>query len=123
MNQSLASTMVFFSEGCGGDCVQPDCRPGIDGKTPDEAAIAAAMPMARTCIDELDRLLGSQSFLAGDRLSIADLMLAPQVDFLQATREGKSLLDGTRLAGWLARMNQRPSMQRTQRPANLQAAA
>jgi glutathione S-transferase len=97
--------------------------PVLMGKTPDEAAIAAAMPMARTCIDELDRLLGSQSFLVGDRLSIADLMLAPQVDFLQATREGKSLLDGTKLAGWLARMNQRPSMQRTQRPANLQAAA
>jgi glutathione S-transferase len=86
-------------------------------------AIAAAIPMAQTCIDELGRLLGSQSFLAGESLSIADLMLAPQLDFFQATREGKTLLDGTNLADWLARMNQRPSMQRTQRPENLCAAA
>jgi glutathione S-transferase len=97
--------------------------PVLMGKSPDEAAIAAAMPMAQTCIEELDRLLDRQSFLAGERLSIADLMLAPQLDFFQATREGKSLLDGTMLADWLARMNQRPSMQRTQRPENLRAAA
>jgi glutathione S-transferase len=97
--------------------------PVLMGKTPDESAIAAAMPMAQTCIDELDRLLGAQSFLVGERLSIADLMLAPQLDFFQATREGKNLLNGTKLAAWLARMNQRPSMQRTQRPTNLQAAA
>jgi glutathione S-transferase len=97
--------------------------PVLMGRTPDEAAIAAALPMAQTCIDELDQLLGSQSFLAGERISIADLMLAPQMDFFQATREGKDLLNDTNLAGWLARMNQRPSMQRTQRPENLQAAA
>jgi glutathione S-transferase len=97
--------------------------PVLMGKAPDEAAIAAAMPMAQTCIDELGRLLGGQFFLAGDRLSLADLMLAPQLDFFHATKEGKSLLNGTELAGWLARMNQRASMQRTQRPANLRAAA
>ena len=97
--------------------------PVLMGKTPDEAAIADAMPMAQTCINELDRLLGSKSFLVGERLSIADLMVAPQLDFFQATREGKSLLDGTKLADWLARINQRPSMQQTQRPENLRAAA
>jgi glutathione S-transferase len=97
--------------------------PVLMGKTPDEAAIAAAMPMAQTCIDELHRLLGNQAFLAGERLSLADLMLAPQLDFFQATGEGKSLLDGTKLGDWLVRMNQRASMQRTQRPENLRAAA
>jgi glutathione S-transferase len=95
--------------------------PLLMGRTPDEAAIAAAMPMGRTCIDELGRLLGDQAFLAGDRLSIADLMVAPQLDFLQATPEGQELLAGTALADWLARMNERPSMQRTQRPRVLQA--
>jgi glutathione S-transferase len=97
--------------------------PVLLGLTPNEAAIANALPMARTCIDELGRLLGGQSFLAGDRLSIADLMLAPQLDFFQATKEGRDLLEGTTLADWLARMNQRPSMLRTQRPENLRAAA
>jgi glutathione S-transferase len=95
--------------------------PVLMGMTPNEAAIADALPMARTCIDELGRLLGRQPFLAGDRLSIADLMLAPQLDFFQATKEGRSLLDGTPLADWLVRMNQRPSMMRTQRPESLRA--
>jgi glutathione S-transferase len=96
--------------------------PVLLGTTPDEAAIAAALPMARTCLDELDRLLGGQAFLAGDRLTLADLMLAPQLDFFHATPEGRELLAGTRLAAWLERMNRRPSMQRTQRPERLRAA-
>jgi glutathione S-transferase len=97
--------------------------PVLMGKTPDETAITAAMPMAQTCIAELERLMDGQAFLAGERLSIADLMLAPQLDFFQATPEGKQLLGGTRLGDWLGRMNQRPSMQRTLRPENLQVAA
>ena len=97
--------------------------PVLLGVTPDEAAIAAALPMARTCVAELNRLLGDQAFLAGDRLSFADLMLAPQLDFFTATREGSELLTGTALADWLGRMNERPSMQRTQRPERLRAAA
>jgi glutathione S-transferase len=97
--------------------------PYLLGSAPDEAAIAAAMPMAQSCISELDRLLSDQPFFVGDRLSLADLMLAPQLDFFDATPEGKSLLKGTALAHWLARMNGRPSMQRTQRPERLRVAA
>jgi glutathione S-transferase len=89
----------------------------------DEAAIQAAVPMAKTCIVELDRLLGDQPFLAGDRLSIADIMLAPQLDFLAATPEGKAAIEPTRLKGWLARMNARPSMMATTRPEALRGAA
>ena len=52
----------------------------------------AGLSEARTCFAELDRLLGEQRFLAGEQVSIADLMLAPQIDFLAATPEGKALL-------------------------------
>jgi glutathione S-transferase len=97
--------------------------PVFRGVPVDEAAVAAAVPLARTCFAELDRLLGSQPFHAGERLSIADLMLAPQLDFLAATPEGKSLLAGTRLEAWLRRMNARPSMIATQRPEALRGAA
>jgi glutathione S-transferase len=68
-------------------------------------------------------LLGAQQFLAGDHLSIADLILAPQLDFLAETSEGKSLMAGTRIEAWLVRMNKRPSMQATQRPEALRRAA
>jgi glutathione S-transferase len=91
--------------------------PRLMGITPDEAAIEAAMPMAHICVAELERFLGDQAFLAGESLTLADVMVAPHLDFLQATAEGQRLLAGTRLAGWLERMNRRVSMQRSRRPA------
>lgn len=97
--------------------------PALLGVPADEAAIQEAMPMARTCIAELDRLLGTQRFLTGDEVCIADLMLAAQIDFFAETPEGESLLTGTRLESWLARMNERPSMQVTRRPEDLRRAA
>jgi glutathione S-transferase len=89
----------------------------------DEAAIQAALPMLRTSVAELDRLMGDRPFLAGAALSIADVILAPQLDFLAATPEGKTAIDGTRLKGWLQRMNARPSMIATRRPEALKGAA
>jgi glutathione S-transferase len=97
--------------------------PALFGSITDEAAVAAAVPLGRVCIAELDRLLASGQFLAGDRLSIADIMLAPQLDFLAATAEGKVMLRGTGLKAWLERMNARPSMLATQRPEALRGAA
>ena len=89
----------------------------------DEAAIAAAVPEGRRCIRELERLIGEQRFLAGDQLTLADVLLAPQLDFFAATPEGTSMLADTRLSAWLTRMNARPSMAATPRPLPLQAAA
>jgi glutathione S-transferase len=97
--------------------------PVLMGLTPNETAIKDALPLARTCVSELDRLLGHQQFMAGAALTLADLMLAPQLDFLAATPEGRDLLRGTALVDWLARMNERPAMRRTQRPENLRIAA
>src|ERR1700732_5623617 len=57
--------------------------PRVMGLTPDEAAIEAAMAKARVVFAELARLLGEQSFFTGDALSLADLLGAPQVDFLE----------------------------------------
>jgi glutathione S-transferase len=84
------------------------------GRPADEANIAKAMPVARTCIVELEKLRGSAEFMAGDSVSIADLMLAPQLEYFRATPEGAELLKGTSLDGWLTRMNMRASMQATQ---------
>jgi glutathione S-transferase len=97
--------------------------PALLGMPTDEAAVAEAVPMARTCIAELDRVLGSQRFLAGEQMTIADLMLAPLIDFLIATPDGKPLLKGTGLKAWLARVNARASMIATQRPEPLRGAA
>jgi glutathione S-transferase len=124
MNQIIGiNDWYFFPKAAAVVVFQRIIGPTLLGTTTDEAAIAAAVPMARVCIAELDRLLGAQLFLAGDRLSIAELILAPQLDFFAETPEGKSLLAETRLQAWLARMNERPSMQATLRPEALRRAA
>jgi glutathione S-transferase len=97
--------------------------PALFGTAPDEAAIAAAVPAARLCLGELDRLLDDQPFMAGDRLSLADLMLAPQLYYLAATPECAAILAGTALLAWLGRMNARASMKATEPPEALRKAA
>jgi glutathione S-transferase len=97
--------------------------PVLMGLTPNEEAIAAAIPDARVCFGELNRLLGDKPFLAGDQLSIADLMVAPPLSYLALTPEGAALLEGTALKAWLDRMEARPSMLATLPPPQLRKAA
>jgi len=97
--------------------------PALLGIRPDETAIAAAVPDARLCLGELDRLVDGQPFLAGEHLTIADLMLAPQVYYLAATPEGAAILKATSLLSWLGRMNARPSMMATVPPEAFRKAA
>jgi glutathione S-transferase len=97
--------------------------PKLLGLEPDEAAIADAMPMARTCSAELTRLLGDQPYFGGPSVSIADVMLGTQLDLLATTPEGRELIGGTKLEGWLERMRLRPSFLATQPPEALRKAA
>lgn len=88
--------------------------PRLMGLKPDEAAIEAAMPKARTVFTELARLLGGQSYFADETLSLADLHLAPAVAFFTATPEWSELgAPHQNLVAWLARMEARPSMKAT----------
>jgi len=88
--------------------------PRVFGVIPDEAVIAACLPKARTVFDEIARLLGDQAFLAGDAFSLADAMVAPQMDFLAQTPEWTALTAAhANLVAWLARTNARSSMAAT----------
>jgi glutathione S-transferase len=88
--------------------------PKMLGTAPDEAAIAQAMPKAHVVFKELSRLLGSNSYFAGDRVTLADFMVAPQLDFLAATPEWAPLTAAApNLAPWLDRMNARASLKAT----------
>jgi glutathione S-transferase len=88
--------------------------PQLMGLAPDEAAIEAAMPKARTVFAELARLLGDQPFFAGDNISIADILVAPGISFFTATPEWAELgAPHANLVAWLARMESRPSMKAT----------
>ncbi len=88
--------------------------PRVMGLAPDEAAIAAAMPKALTAFNELAHLLGEKPYFAGDALSLADLMLAPPVEFFAMIPEWSSLgAPHPNLVAWLARMQERPSIKAT----------
>jgi len=88
--------------------------PRLLGGAPDEAAIAGAMPRARIVFDELGRLLGADAYFAGEAISLADLLVAPQLDFFFQTPEW-DILTGAHhnLVAWLKRMMERPSMAAT----------
>jgi glutathione S-transferase len=88
--------------------------PRLLGLTPDEAAIAAAMPKAQMVFEELARTLGEKPFLIGEALSLADLMIGPQVAFFTETPEWAALgAPRANLAAWIERMEARPSFQAT----------
>jgi len=92
------------------------------GRGPDEEGVAKAVPAARVCIQELQRLMGTAPFLAGDSISIADLMLAPHIAMFRMTPEGKDLLQDGSLEAWMDRMAARPSLRATERERLMQAA-
>jgi glutathione S-transferase len=88
--------------------------PRVLGRAPDESAIAAAMPKARVVVDALAGELGSQSYFVGDALSLADILLAPQLDMLRLTPEWAVLTaQHPNLQAWTERMATRPSMMAT----------
>jgi len=100
--------------------------PRLMGMAPDEEAIKAAMPKAHTVFNELARLLGDQPYLTGDTLSLADLLVAPAVEFFTATSEWSALgAPHANLVAWITRMQDRPSMKATtwERVAELAKAA
>ncbi len=100
--------------------------PRLLGLTPDESAIAAAMPKARAVCNELARLLGTQPYFGGASVTLADLLLAPQLDILAQAPEWTQLSAPNRnLVDWLDRMNARPSLQATtwERVADMAQAA
>ena len=87
----------------------------IMGGTPDEVAIEAALPDVRNCMSTLEQLLGGQTFLIGDNLSLADLHLAPIFSYFSATPEsGPILEDKQGLQRWWENIKSRESMAKTE---------
>jgi glutathione S-transferase len=88
--------------------------PRVMGLAPDESAIAAAMPRAHVVFRELARLLGGQPYFAGAALSLADLLIAPQLSIFALTPEWAPLTaKAPNLIAWLERMDNCPSMKAT----------
>jgi glutathione S-transferase len=84
------------------------------GNAVDEAAIAAALPQAKTSIAALERLIDGNPYLAGDRLSLADLLLIPVYDYFSQIPEGEKLLaEAPNLRRWWDGVRGRASVAKT----------
>jgi len=81
---------------------------------PDRAVIDKAVPEIRALLEVFDRAYGLRNTLAGDTVTIADLLLAPIVFYLGKYPESQALLAGvpnvTRAHAWMA---ERPSFKAT----------
>src|SRR5215213_3034916 len=86
----------------------------MQGGQADETIVQNSMAIVRLCLSEFERLMGSQQFLAGSELSLADCFLAPIFAYLTMTPDAESLLEQVPgLRRWWEKMSQRPSMQKT----------
>jgi glutathione S-transferase len=84
------------------------------GMPVDEAAVAAAVPQATTCVSALTEILGDRPYFGGDSVSLADIAAVAHLDFMSAAPETACLLaQSPTLQAWLDRMTSRPSAQKT----------
>ena len=79
----------------------------------DENVIRAGLPKAELCVKEIARIQGGSPFLAGNRLSLADLYVVPILFYLKMTPEKELLAPHKGLETWWTTMSERPSFQKT----------
>lgn len=92
-------------------------RAPLQGRSPDEARVAAALPGIAKCFDALVDLMAGNHHLAGEPLTLADLHAAPMLIYGRLAPSCAALLR-TRpaLEAWLDRLVQRPSIVSTSSP-------
>lgn len=87
------------------------------GMAADEAAVQAALPQARLCVSEIARLVENEPYLAGDRISLADLMVIPLFYYFSRLPEGEAAFaENPTLKPWMQRMEARQSFAVTKPP-------
>lgn len=84
--------------------------PKGEGGTVRMDKVEAAIPQIKQAIAKLTAQLGCNDYICGTDFSMADIMLAPMLDYLQRHPQGGELLSGNQtLLTYLERLRQRPS--------------
>jgi glutathione S-transferase len=85
-----------------------------EGEPSDPDRVADGMRTSETVARVLDGQLAGHNYLAGDRITLADLHAWPMVDDFLMTEPGRELVGRyTRLAEWATMMADRPSSRAT----------
>ncbi|UIK06280.1 glutathione S-transferase family protein [Neorhizobium galegae] len=84
------------------------------GRRTDVVRLDAALERAPTCLKALAELSQDSAWLCGDGISLADLHLAPMIDYFMTSPVANDLLGKhSGLMSWWERVSARPSMLRT----------
>jgi glutathione S-transferase len=116
MNQVMGVCDAYlFPEGARIIVFQRVIGPAIvPGFAADEAAVEAGLPRSHTIFAELSHLLATHDWFGGREISLADLMIGPQLELYRRTPEWTELTAGREnLIHWLDRIEARPSMRAT----------
>jgi len=75
--------------------------------------VAEAQPAVLDMLVLVEKQLGEKSFLLGEQLTLADLVIAPQLDYLARLPQAAELIKpGSALAAYVERLRQRASGQK-----------
>jgi glutathione S-transferase len=117
MNQAIGILDAYAYRTLVWDIFVERVRAPRQGRIADEARIAAALPLAETCLEALEALMEGGPYLAGRTLTLADCHAAPMVIYFSMAAEGAALLAGhPLLSTWLAAIRRRPSIMATRSP-------
>ena len=112
MNQAISILDNYAYRTLVWDIFVERVRAPKQGRTADEAKIAAALPKAATCLAALEAIMGDGDYLAGDALTLADLHAAPMIAYFRLAEDGAALLGRHHaLAAWWQRIAQRRSIE------------
>ncbi len=85
------------------------------GEPSDETRLAASLSRAPVILKALADLTGDGPWLGGTALTLADLHVAPMIDYFAKAPEGLPILGVyTNLMSWWSRMQERASMRQTE---------
>lgn len=80
------------------------------GGQPDEDAVAAAIPKAKTALEAIEAIAACSPYLLGPTITLADFYLMPVMLYLSKTPEFAAVTsDIPKLNAWWAEVSQRPS--------------
>jgi glutathione S-transferase len=93
------------------ECIEKPKR----GEVPDQARVEKARGVALISLDVLAGLLSDERWMCGDRLTLADLHLAPMLDYaLQVPELRQMFAEHHTLGGWWQRVTALESFRETQ---------
>jgi glutathione S-transferase len=117
MNQIMGIVDAYAWRAIAAGIVFPRLMAPRLGLPVDEGAVAKAVPQVRLCLGEFARLMGDQPYMAGERISLADLMVVPLLYYLARVPEGEApIAEHPSLRAWMRRIEDRQSFQVTKPP-------